>query len=223
MVSKLWPPKDYRNKHPPWFSMQALQETRLLGPYFLHHIWLGLFTMISYETSFQSCCKVKTCRLLGFIYGSCIMVFHIFFLQLENSWTRCFLNNGLGQGRPTAWPAPSDLNPLDFYLWGQLKTTVYATEVSDVQDWQQCLQNGCEMTCMMPNFPASWAITVQTCKVLHWSRQWTICTFSLIFKRPQLINQLQKSYVHKAIFSCSVVQIHLLYVWSYIFCSTCIT
>jgi hypothetical protein len=36
----------------------------------------------------------------------------------------------IGRGEPTAWPPRSpDLNPLDFYLWGHLKTIVYATLV----------------------------------------------------------------------------------------------
>ena len=39
---------------------------------------------------------------------------------------------------PTALPAPSpDLNSLDFYLWGHLKSTVYAALVSYVQDLLQ--------------------------------------------------------------------------------------
>jgi hypothetical protein len=43
-----------------------------------------------------------------------------------------------GQGGPTAWSARSpDFNHLDFYLCGHLKAAVYATEVSDIQDWQQ--------------------------------------------------------------------------------------
>jgi hypothetical protein len=39
----------------------------------------------------------------------------------------------------------SDLIPLDFYLWGLIKLTVYATEVSDVPDLQHRIQNGSEM------------------------------------------------------------------------------
>jgi hypothetical protein len=38
----------------------------------------------------------------------------------------------------------------DFYLWRRLKATVYATEVSDIQDLQQRTQNGCEMNRATP-------------------------------------------------------------------------
>ena len=36
-------------------------------------------------------------------------------------------------------------NPYYFYLWGHLQSTVCATEVSDVQNFQQWTQNGFEM------------------------------------------------------------------------------
>jgi hypothetical protein len=46
-----------------------------------------------------------------------------------------FPGQGTKQGGLTAWlPRSSDLIPLDFYLWGLIKRTVYATEVSDVPD-----------------------------------------------------------------------------------------
>jgi len=58
--------------------MQALQQTDVWDPTFFHHVRVRLFT-IFYETSFQNCCNVCICR-IGFIYGSCMMVFrHIFF------------------------------------------------------------------------------------------------------------------------------------------------
>jgi len=37
-----------------------------------------------------------------------------------------------------------DLNHLYFYFWENLKPTVYATEVGDIQDLQQRIQNGFE-------------------------------------------------------------------------------
>jgi hypothetical protein len=47
-----------------------------------------------------------------------------------------FLEQWIEQDGPTALPAPSpDLNPLDFYLWGHLKSTVYAALVCYVQDF----------------------------------------------------------------------------------------
>jgi hypothetical protein len=71
-----------------------IAEDRLLGPYFFHHVWLWLFTTISYETSLHSCCKRWICR-LAFIYGPCMMALqHIFNLQSGNSWLTYFRNSG---------------------------------------------------------------------------------------------------------------------------------
>ena len=42
----------------------------------------------------------------------------------------CFPNRWLGHGGPVAWPPRSpDLTPLDYYLWGHMKTLVYETKV----------------------------------------------------------------------------------------------
>ena len=41
-----------------------------------------------------------------------------------------FPNHWLGRGGPLAWPQrSSDLTPLDYYLWGHMKTLVYETKV----------------------------------------------------------------------------------------------
>jgi len=42
----------------------------------------------------------------------------------------CFPNRWLGHGGHIAWPPRSpDLTPLDYYLWGHMKTFVYETKV----------------------------------------------------------------------------------------------
>jgi hypothetical protein len=46
--------------------MQALKKTNFWDPAFFHQVCPGLFTTITYETSFQSCCKMWICR-LGFV------------------------------------------------------------------------------------------------------------------------------------------------------------
>jgi hypothetical protein len=38
-----------------------------------------------------------------------------------------------------------DLIPLDFYLWGHLKTVVYATPVNDAEDLWERVQNACQV------------------------------------------------------------------------------
>jgi len=140
-----------RVKCPLHVCQQTLLQTDFWVPTFSHHAWLGLFTAISFEKSFQSCCKIWIHR-LGFDYGSCMMaIYHIFWLQLGNSWTSSCRDNGLGRRGQTAWPPCSpDFNPLHFYLWRHLKSTVYATDFSKVQDLQQRIQNGSDTIRTIP-------------------------------------------------------------------------
>ncbi|KAJ4434255.1 hypothetical protein ANN_22805 [Periplaneta americana] len=52
---------------------------------------------------------------------------------------RRFPDRWIGRGGPIAWPpCSSDLNPLDFYLWGHLKSLVYSSPVPDLES----LRNG---------------------------------------------------------------------------------
>ncbi|KAJ4448490.1 hypothetical protein ANN_10506 [Periplaneta americana] len=51
---------------------------------------------------------------------------------------RRFPDRWIDRGGPIAWPPRSpDLNPLDFYLWGHLKSLVYSYPVPDLE----CLRN----------------------------------------------------------------------------------
>ncbi|GBO16290.1 hypothetical protein AVEN_146960-1 [Araneus ventricosus] len=41
----------------------------------------------------------------------------------------------IGHGGPVAWPPRSpDLNPLDFFFWGHMKSSVYETPVDFAED-----------------------------------------------------------------------------------------
>ncbi|KAJ4439683.1 hypothetical protein ANN_07811 [Periplaneta americana] len=47
---------------------------------------------------------------------------------------RRFPDRWIGRGGPIAWPPRSpNLNPLDFYLWGHLKSLVYSSPVPDLE------------------------------------------------------------------------------------------
>jgi hypothetical protein len=57
---------------------------------------------------------------------SCMMGRYLIFFALSDStWTRLSVNQSIRRGGSVKWPARSpDLNPLDFCLWGRLKTLV---------------------------------------------------------------------------------------------------
>ena len=150
-------------------SQVASQETDFWDPTLFHHVWLGLFTMLSYKMSFHSCYTMWISR-LGFIYGSRMTVLHhIFFFHL--CIHKCVSRIKDRVSAPTAWSVCSpNLNSLNSYLWGYLKSTVYATTVNDVQDlattnteWISDYSNNTR------NFPEGQSIIVQTCNIMCWS------------------------------------------------------
>ena len=54
-----------------------------------------------------------------------------------------FANKWIGRGGPVAWPARSpDLNPLDFHLWGHLKSIVYATSIENAEILRNRIEQG---------------------------------------------------------------------------------
>jgi hypothetical protein len=51
----------------------------------------------------------------------------------------------IGRGGPIAWPPRSpDLNPLEFYLWGHLKTLVYAAPVDNEEALHHRIVDVCQ-------------------------------------------------------------------------------
>jgi len=50
------------------------------------------------------------------------------FNRFQERWIR--------RGGPVVWPSrsPESLNPLDYYLWGYLKSMIYATSVDTIDD-----------------------------------------------------------------------------------------
>lgn len=55
-----------------------------------------------------------------------------------------FPNRWIGRGGPINWPARSpDLNPLDFFFWGFVKSHVYNTRPQNVNDLRQRIVQAC--------------------------------------------------------------------------------
>ncbi|CAK9799199.1 hypothetical protein ANTPLA_LOCUS1929 [Anthophora plagiata] len=49
-----------------------------------------------------------------------------------------FRDRWIGRGGPASWPPRSpDMNPLDFFFWGHLKTAVYQTPVETREELKQ--------------------------------------------------------------------------------------
>jgi hypothetical protein len=56
-----------------------------------------------------------------------------------------FGEHRIGSGGPVNWPAQSpNLNPLDFWLWGHLKTLVYSGAINDPEVLHQWVEHACQ-------------------------------------------------------------------------------
>jgi hypothetical protein len=83
-----------------------------------------------------------------------------FLCTVTHHLNQIFSEQWTAQGGPVNWPAWSpDLNPLDFWLWGHLKTSAYSGPINDVEVLQNRLSGDFQQTlhfCQM-----SWK--------LHWN------------------------------------------------------
>lgn len=62
-----------------------------------------------------------------------------------------FPERWIGRAGPVTWPPRSpDLNPLDFYVWGHLKSIVYSTPIEDADDLRQRVVDGCQQIRNIP-------------------------------------------------------------------------
>lgn len=68
-----------------------------------------------------------------------------FSAEVREFLNNTFPNRWIGRGGHVAWPPRSpDLTPLDFFLWGHVKTLVYATPVETVEELTARILAACE-------------------------------------------------------------------------------
>lgn len=66
-----------------------------------------------------------------------------FLISVRDHLTQKYGGHWIGRGGPVAWPARSpDLNPMDFCIWGYLKTLVYSHKINSIEELQQQIENG---------------------------------------------------------------------------------
>ena len=118
-----------------------MQEADFWNPTFSHHVWLGLFSAISYAPSFQSHWKMWICR-FGIIYGSYVLVAHAFSSGnsgiLEQPFSEA-MDSSKWTNR-TAWSFP----------WLQSQNSFISVDVCNLL------------------FVLQFSVTSRTCKNKHW-------------------------------------------------------
>ncbi|EZA49064.1 hypothetical protein X777_12801, partial [Ooceraea biroi] len=71
-------------------------------------------------------------------------------LSLQNFLNETY-NNWIGRGGPVPWPPRSpDFNPLDFCIWGYLKSLVYSRPINNVDDLRHRVEDVCQAILQIP-------------------------------------------------------------------------
>jgi hypothetical protein len=74
--------------------------------------------------------------------GSCMVGNHLIFPRTVRQSLNQTSGEWAGRGGPVSWPARSpDLNPLDFWLWEHLKTSVCLLPINDLEILEQKAEN----------------------------------------------------------------------------------
>ena len=88
--------------------------------------------------------------------------------QVRQHLDEVFPERWIGRGGPVGWPPRSpDLNPLDFYFWGHIKTMVYVTEVNSEQELRNRIHAAADVIRLQPGLGRacrnSWIRLAQLC------------------------------------------------------------
>ena len=76
--------------------------------------------------------------------------------QLRVRWilNQRYGQHWIGRGGPVPWPPRSpDLNPMDFCVWGHVKSLVYATEVNSLEELRLRIESAFQNVQKTPGLP----------------------------------------------------------------------
>jgi hypothetical protein len=156
---------------------------RLLRPYFLPRL-AGAAYHDLLQNVLPELLQDVVCT-LWLIYGLCMMMLHIFFLQFRNSWATCFQNNRHNEVDQQHGPFIPRNKFLRFLSLGTCEyyCLCYRSQCHPglATTNTKCIWDGLYDTW---NFPAIQTITVWTYNILHWSSRLTLWTSSLVFTKP---------------------------------------
>lgn len=69
---------------------------------------------------------------------------HVHIIPIHEYVDQVFQNKWIGQKGPLKTPPRSpDLNPLDYFLWGYLKSKIYKTKLANMEVLKERIRHGC--------------------------------------------------------------------------------
>jgi hypothetical protein len=128
---------EYERDSPKTNVWCAMNKERIFGPYFFTEKTVNGASYLDMLQNFF----IPLLRRLGILKK-------IFFqqdgapphyaLDVRSYLNKTFGDEWMGRGGPNSWPPRSpDLTPLDFYLWGYVKSKVYATKPRDLKELKE--------------------------------------------------------------------------------------
>src|SRR5215469_2188886 len=120
----------------------ALANNRIYGPYFFDEKTVNSASYLNMlQTFFVPQLQQIRGHLRRIIFQQDGAPPH-YALEVRAYLDQTFADRWIGRAGPLAWPPRSpDLNPLDFYLWGHIKTTVYRTKPTTINELRQRIIN----------------------------------------------------------------------------------
>lgn len=129
----------------------GIHGDRLIGPYVLPHTLNGARYLNFLQNQLPVLLEnvpIHERVQMWYMHDGAPAHFH---LRVRQQLTRVFHERWIGRGGPIPWPARSpELNPLDFWLWGHLKTLVYAVPINDVDTLRERVVNVCDAIRQQP-------------------------------------------------------------------------
>lgn len=136
-------------RHQHTFSVNVwagIVEDNLIGPYFLPHRLDGnsyyhFITNVLPELLEDLPLMLR--RRMWFMHDGAPPHFALIVREFLNNR---FANRWIGRGGPQHWPPRSpDINPLDFFFWGYLKSLVYTTPIETVDELRNRIEQACDI------------------------------------------------------------------------------
>lgn len=119
-------------------------NNRLIGPYFLPHLLTGEVYLEFLQNILPILLDNADVNVGGmyFQHDGASPHFRVIVRDFLND---NFPNNWIGRGGPHNWPARGpDFNPIDYHVWGYLKSKVYSTEINTREELLQRIEDACE-------------------------------------------------------------------------------
>jgi hypothetical protein len=122
----------------------GLLDDFLIGPHVLPNHLMGDAYLDFLVNTLPQLLEVslQVCQSMWYMHDEAPVYFSI---KVRNHLNDAYPGRRIGCGSPVVWLARSpDLNPLDFFVWGYLKTLVYETTVETEADLLPCIQAACD-------------------------------------------------------------------------------